>query len=228
MNLIQTEKQISGKGRILLQWLQVVAGLLIFAFGTYLTIIANIGLAPWDCLAMGIAKHVPFNYGISMTLICISILAIDLLLKERIGYGTLIDALLTGNFVQLFRDILPFHEIHNLFISIILMIISFFIMAIGMMVYMLPEQSCGPRDALLLAIGKRLRKIPIGYVEIMMWIVVVLIGWLLGGPVGIGTLLSMFGYGIVMNIVYSAIHFEPRDLKHRDIIEVTKILIHSS
>ena len=50
---------------ILLQWLQIVGGLAVFAFGVHLTIFANIGLAPWDCLGMGISYHTPLNYGLS-------------------------------------------------------------------------------------------------------------------------------------------------------------------
>ena len=52
-----------------------------------------------------------------------------------------------------------------------------------------------------------------------------LVGWLLGGPVGIGTLISTFGAGAVMQLVYSAIHFEPREIRHRNVIEVTKALL---
>jgi uncharacterized membrane protein YczE len=47
---------------------------------------------------------------------------------------------------------------------------------------------------------------------------------MLGGPVGIGTVISTFGAGIVMQVVYSLIHFEPRELKHRSVIEVSRIL----
>ena len=65
-------------------------------------------------------------------------------------------------------------------------------------------------------------KIPIGIVEIILWALVLLIGWLLGGPVGIGTLISTFGAGLVMQFVYSLMHFEPRQLKHRGVIEVVK------
>lgn len=79
--------------RIVLGWFRIAIGLLIFAYGVHLTIFANIGLAPWDCLGMGVAKHTPFNYGISMTLIAVTVLLIDLLMKERIGFGTVIDAL---------------------------------------------------------------------------------------------------------------------------------------
>ncbi len=87
------------------------------------------------------------------------------------------------------------------------------------------EQCCGPRDALLVGLGKRLPFIPIGYVEILLWSTVLLAGWLMGGPVGIGTVISTFGAGAIMQAVYSLIKFEPRDLRHKDIPEVMKILI---
>jgi uncharacterized membrane protein YczE len=67
-------------------------------------------------------------------------------------------------------------------------------------------------------------RIPIGVVEIIIWAVVLLAGWLLGGPVGIGTLISTFGAGAIMQMVYSLIHFEPRQIRHRSVSEVVKIL----
>lgn len=200
-------------------------GLLVFAFGVHLTIFANIGLAPWDCLGMGIAKHTPFNYGISMTLIAITVLLIDIFLKEKIGYGTVIDALLTGNFVQMFNYLNPFPENRNLWLGIGVMLIGFVFMALGMQIYMSAEQCCGPRDALLVGLGRRLYKLPIGIVEVLLWAVVLLVGYFLGGAVGIGTLISTFGAGLVMQLVYALLHFEPRTLKHKSVIEVSKILI---
>ena len=208
--------------RILLQWLQIAAGLLVFAFGVHLTIFANIGLAPWDCLGMGVAAHTPLNYGLSMTAIAVAILGVDLLLKERIGFGTIIDALLTGNFVQLFNDLNPFPANQNLWLGIGLMLVGFVFMALGMWVYMSAGQCCGPRDALLVGLGKRLPRLPIGLVEILLWAVVLLAGWLLGGPVGIGTVISTFGAGLVMQLVYNAVGFEPRDVVHRDVFDVIK------
>ena len=210
------------KKKIIVQWGQIVLGLLVFAFGVHLTIFANIGLAPWDCLAMGLSRHIPLNYGLSVTLISVIVLIVDLLMRERIGYGTIIDALLTGNFTQLFNQFNPFQENQNLFIGIILMLLGFVFMSWGMYIYMSAEQCCGPRDALLVAVGKRVSRIPIGYVEILLMGVVLTAGWLLGGPVGIGTLLSTFGLGLVMQMVYSAIQFEPRHLKHRDVIQISR------
>ena len=210
--------------KIILEWGQIVAGLLVFAFGVHLTIFANIGLAPWDCLGMGIAKHTPLNYGISMTIMAIMILLADILLRERIGFGTVIDALLTGNFVQAFNSLNPFPENHSLFMGILLMLVGFVFMAIGMWIYMSAEECCGPRDALLVGLGKRLPRFPIGIVEVLLWSVVLLIGWLLGGPVGIGTLISTFGAGLIMQLVYTLVRFEPRNLRHKDVLEVSRIL----
>ncbi len=206
--------------RIVVEWLRIIAGLAVFAFGVHLTIYANIGVAPWDCLGLGIAKHTVLNYGLSMTVMAVVILIIDLLLRERIGFGTVIDALFTGNMTQFFNAVDPLPENHNLWIGIGVMAIGLVFIALGMCIYMKAGQCCGPRDALLIGLGKRMPRLPIGIVEIILWAAVLLAGWLLGGPVGIGTLISTFGAGAVMQLVYSLIHFEPRDIRHRDVVEV--------
>ena len=210
---------------ILLEWLRIAAGLLVFALGVHMTIYANIGLAPWDCLGMGIARHTPLNYGLAMTCVAVAILLIDLMLRERIGYGTIIDALLTGNLVQMYNDLNPLPENRSLWLGIAIMLAGFAFIALGMWIYMRAAQCCGPRDSLLVGLGKRLPKLPIGLVEILLWAAVLLVGWLLGGPVGIGTLISTFGAGAVMQLVYSALRFDPREVRHRDVLEVTRALI---
>lgn len=215
----------SVRAAIIFEWIRIAAGLAVFAFGVHLTIYANIGLAPWDCLGMGIAGHTVLNYGLAMTVMAVVILIIDLLLKERVGYGTVIDALLTGNLVQMFNDITPLPVNHSLLIGIAAMLVGFVFMALGMWIYMSAAQCCGPRDSLLVGLGKRMPKIPIGIVEIMLWATVLVIGWLLGGPVGIGTLISTFGAGAVMQLVYRVLRFEPREVRHRDIFAVTRELI---
>ncbi len=213
------------KKQIFLEWLQIAAGLAVFSLGVHLTIFANIGLAPWDCLGMGVAKHTPLNYGLSMTVMSVFILILDLLLKERIGFGTIIDALLTGNIIQFYNDINPFPMNESLPAGILYMLAGFVLMAVGMRIYMAAGQCCGPRDSLLVGLGKRMPHIPIGAVEIIIWAAVLAAGWLLGGPVGIGTLISTFGAGAVMQMVYSVIRFEPRQIRHRSVSEVLKILL---
>lgn len=205
---------------LLLDCLRVVVGLFVFAAGVHLTIFANIGLAPWDSLGMGMSYHLPLNYGLSMTAMAVAILAIDLAMGEKVGLGTVIDALLTGNFVQLFNDLNPLPANESLVAGLAIMVCGFAVMAVGMKLYMEAGLGCGPRDALLVGLGRRLPHIPIGAVEIGLWSTVTLAGWLLGGPVGLGTLVAALGAGAVMQVVYDLIGFEPRDVTHRGLNEL--------
>ena len=212
------------KSKIIKGWFQIVAGLLVFALGIHLTIFANVGLLSWDVLGMGISYHTPLNYGLSMTAISVTVLIVDLLLRERIGFGTIIDALLTGNFVQMYNDLNPFPLNENFWIGILILLAGLIVAALGMWIYMAAGQCCGPRDALLVGLGKRLPKLPIGLVEIMIFGAVLLVGWLLGGPVGIGTLIGTFGIGFAIQLVFSLVGFEPRNVKHRSVREALRIL----
>ena len=127
----------------------------------------------------------------------------------------------------MYNNINPLPENHSIWIGIAAMLTGFVFMALGMWIYMKAAQCCGPRDSLLIGLGNRMPIIPIGVVEIILWAVVLFAGWLLGGPIGIGTLISTFGAGAVMQLVYSRLHFEPREIKHRGVAEVTKELLES-
>ena len=78
------------KVQMIKEILKSAFGLFIFSIGVFLTIQADIGLAPWDCLSMGASYRVGMSYGIVHTIISIVILGIDVLLKEKIGYGTVV------------------------------------------------------------------------------------------------------------------------------------------
>ena len=204
---------------VFLGWIKIIFGLIVFSLGVHLTIRANLGLAPWDCLGMGLANQTPLNYGLSMTITAIICLIIDLLMKEKIGFGTIIDALFTGNCVQVFNDLDHFPETTNVFIGILIIIAGLTLMAVGQFFYMSAGQCCGPRDALLVGLGKRLSFLPIGAVLVILYGTVLLIGWLLGGPVGIGTIVTTFGSGVVMQMVFNALKFEPRDVDHQSVFQ---------
>lgn len=211
--------------KIALEWARIVAGLVVFALGVHFTIHADLGVAPWDCLGFGIAAHTPLSYGLAMTSISLVCLVIDLIMGERIGFGTVIDACVTGNLVDLFNHIdpLPANDgAAKIPLGIAFILGGLTLMALGQRIYMGAAQCCGPKDSLLVGLGKRMRRVPIGVVEVILWSVVLLGGWLLGGPVGIGTVVTTFGGGLVMLLVYKVIRFEPRSVRHRDIIAVVR------
>ena len=211
------------KPQIIKEILKSALGLFIFSIGVYLTIQANIGLAPWDCLSMGVSAKVGYSYGIVHTVISIIILIIDILLKEKIGYGTILDALLVGNYVDWigYLKLVPVSD--NVAVSCAMVIIGLLIMGYGQYFYMAAAQGCGPRDSLLIALGKRFPRTPIGVVQTFMVGIALLIGWLLGGPVGIGTIISVFGMGSALQLVCKIMHFEPRDVVHKNVLETNRI-----
>ena len=204
--------------------LKSALGLFLYSCGVYLTVQASIGIAPWECLSMGIAPKVGLSFGIVHTISGIIILLIDLAMKEKIGFGTILDALLVGNYVDWISYFDPIPVSKSLVISVIMVIFGLFVMGFGQYFYMSAGQSCGPRDSLLIAIGKRFPRTPIGVVQTVMIAIVLLVGWLLGGPVGLGTVISMFFAGTALQIVCKVMHFEPRDVVHKNVIEASKIL----
>ena len=153
------------------------------------------------------------------------IVAIDLLLRERIGLGTILDALIVGQCTDLFigMELIPAQQ-HPL-AGAALLLAGMFVMCASQYLYMSAVLCCGPRDSLLVALGKRVRRVPIGAVNIGILIVVLIAGWALGGPVGIGTLIFALGMGVVMQITFRLLRFEPRDLRHQDILASLHVLV---
>ena len=199
-------------------------GLFSFGFGLYLTIQANVGVAPWDTLTLGIADTLGVLYGNVSVIMGFAILGIDLLMGEKIGIGSLLDAVIVGKTVDFFNWLNLFEPLENIWAGIALLMIGFFIMGFSQYLYMKAGLCCGPKDSLMVGIGRRLHKIPIGAVNILITIVVLLLGWRLGGPIGIGTLIGTVAIGAMMQFAFNLVNFEPKNVVHQNIIESIKVL----
>ncbi len=204
--------------------LLATAGLMSFAVGTYLIIQANLGVNPWDTFCIGLSEKLGILYGSASIIISFSIIAIDLLLREKIGIGTILDAIVVGKTVDLLNwlDIVPKQD--NVIIGIIMLLLGFFIAGFSQYLYMKAGLSCGPRDGFQIAIGRRLHMIPIGGVNVIILSVVLVIGWLLDGPIGVGTLISPFAMGFMQQFAFNLMKFEPKDVAHQDLIASAKVL----
>ena len=200
-------------------------GLMLFGFGVHLTIQANIGVAPWDTFNLGMSQTFGILYGTASVIVSFTIIAIDLLLRERIGIGTVLDAIVVGKTVDLlnFIDIIPSIE-GNMPVSIAMMITGLFIMGLAQVVYMKAGLCCGPRDSLMLAINRRLKKLPVGAVSVLMMVIVLFAGWRLGGPIGIGTIICTFGIGAFMQLAFTVTRFEPKNVKHTGFVDCWVII----
>ncbi|MBR4331289.1 MAG: hypothetical protein IKP72_01280 [Clostridia bacterium] len=198
--------------------------LFVNGFGVYLTIQANIGAGPWDVLNLGLSKSLGILYGNASIAVSLSILVIDFLLKEPIGVAMFIDAVVVGKAVDFFNWVHAVPACGSLWTGIPVMLIGLFILAYTQYTYMIASLGCGPRDTLLVGLAKRAKRTPIGAVSIALLSTATLIGWLLGGPVGVGTLICAFGSGPVMQLAFSTVHFDATHVRHQRLKDSAKVL----
>ncbi len=211
-------------GAIVLNMLIAAVSLFINGFGLYLTIQANIGVAPWDVLNMGLSKTLGILYGNASIAVSVTILLIDILMKEPIGIAMFIDAVVVGKAVDFFNWLNPIPPCSSPFIAIPMMIAGLFVLAYTQYAYMIASLGCGPRDTLLVGLAKRTKRIPIGAVSIAILSTATLIGWLLGGPVGIGTVICAFGAGPIMQLAFRTVRFDATGIHHQRLRDSVKVL----
>lgn len=207
---------------ILLNVLLATVSLFVNGFGIYLTIQANIGAAPWDVLNLGLAKSLEILYGSASIAVSITILLIDILMREPIGIAMFIDAVVVGKAVDFFNWIQPVPACQSLWTAIPVMLTGLVILAYSQYAYMKASLGCGPRDTLMVGLAKRARRIPIGLVSVVLLSTATFVGWLLGGPVGIGTLICAFGAGPIMQLAFRTVHFDATGIRHQNIRDVIK------
>lgn len=199
-------------------------GLFCFGVGVYLTIQANIGVAPWDAFCIGLSQTLGILYGNASILISLTIVAIDLLLKERIGIGMILDAIIVGKTVDLCNWLNLVPALENPIAGIFLMLAGLFVMGFSQYLYMKAALTCGPRDSMLVAMGKRMPRVPLGVISIGILVVVLAVGWALGGPIGIGTVISALCMGPMMQLAFALVKFDATKVQHQDLIRSLKIL----
>jgi len=214
-------------GAILLNMLIAAVSLFINGFGVYLTIQANIGAAPWDVLNLGLSRSLGILYGTASIAVSLTILLIDVLLREPIGIAMFIDAVVVGKAVDFFNHIHAVPPCRSLLTSIPVLIVGLFVLAYTQYAYMAASLGCGPRDTLLVGLAKRVKRVPIGAVSIALLSTATLLGWLLGGPVGLGTLLCAFGAGPVMQLAFRTVRFDATGIRHQRLRDSARVLFSS-
>lgn len=206
------------------QTLRAVAGLFVCAAGLYLTLRANVGVGPWETLNVGLSRQLPISYGTASVATALVIVLIDLLMHERIGLGTLLDAVLVGKFVDLLDwiDLVPLCQ--RFLPGVAVLFGGMVLVSIGQWLYMSAGLGCGPRDSFLVGVGRRMARLPIGMVNFIIFIVVTALGYLLHGDVGVGTLLFAVFQSAIMQLVFRIARFEPRSVVHEDVVQTVRRL----
>jgi uncharacterized membrane protein YczE len=161
-------------------------GFMLYGLALALIVRAEVGTSTWLVLEVALADLLGLQIGTMTVYMGFAILVLALALRERVGWGTLGNILSIGPWLNLFLWLIP-SPISNLPLQIGMFLLGILIQGIATAIYIGVEAGAGPRDSLMLAIH-RTTGVSIRVARGAIELVVVLIGWLLGGPAGWGTL----------------------------------------
>lgn len=200
---------------------RLMFGIALFSIGIVCTINANLGIAPWDTFHQGINLHSNLTFGQASIVVGLILLIINYILREHIGLGTILNIFFIGIIIDiLFKyEIIP---VMDTFISgFIMIIIGMIIISFGSYYYIGAGFGAGPRDGLMVGLVKK-TNLPIGLIRAIIEVSVLVIGYSLGGKVGIGTLILAIGIGPIVQIIFKTVKFDVKNVNHIYIIKSKK------
>ena len=168
-------------------------GFLLFGLAIYVMVQASLGLDPWDVLQMALTYHLPITLGESNIGVAFIIILVDVALKEPLGWGTVANMIFIGVWVDVLRPYVPLVP-GSVLVQLGYLLLGVLIMGFATAIYIGVNAGAGPRDTLMLALS-RLGKTSVRIARTIIEISVVVVGWLLGGPAWLGTLVSALAIG---------------------------------
>ena len=176
---------------------QLYIGLFLCGTGIALMVRAKIGVAPWDVLSTGIATQTGLSFGLVVILTGLSVLLLWIPLKQRPGLGTISNMVLLGVFADAWLAVIPFES--NLLYRSALFAAGLLLFGLGSGAYIGSRFGPGPRDGLMTGLV-RVTGWPIWLIRTSLEVTVLGVGWLLGGNVGVGTVVFALAIGPICNL----------------------------
>ena len=170
----------------------LIFGLTIFGLGEGLLILSTTGNSPWSVLAEGISLNSSLSIGAATFFVSVGVLFLWIFLKQKPGLGTIFNIIVIAAMIDFTLNY--FQPPSSLFIKYLLAVLAVFLVGLGSGIYLVANLGPGPRDGLMTGLTKT-TNLPIALVRAFLEITVVIIGWYLGGTVGVGTLIFAFGIG---------------------------------
>lgn len=186
----------NGMHRLPRRLVQLYVGLVLFGASVGLMLEAELGVAPWDVFHQGLASHAPLSVGVITILVSAVVLLLWIPLRQRPGVGTLSNAVVVGLVMDVTLNLIP--EVDQLGVRISLLLGGIVANGIATGLYIGAALGPGPRDGLMTGIAKRGPSLRLARTSIE--IVVLATGWVLGGTVGVGTVLYALGIGPLAQI----------------------------
>ena len=201
-------------------------GFIVCSIGIILEVNANIGLGPWDAFHIGVIKHIPMSLGNIQIITGLAIVLFTTFMGQIPGWGTILNLILIGVFTDIINNsnIIPVSD--NMFKGIIMMVIGIIFMALGTYLYMKVQLGTGPRDGLMVVMVKKTGK-SVRFVRNFIEACALIIGIMLGAPVGIGTVIYVFGIGYAIQWIFELFKFDTSDVVHRSILDDYRLVSQS-
>ncbi|WP_242865727.1 hypothetical protein [Desulfosporosinus sp. HMP52] len=203
--------------------IRLFLGLFLFAVGIVLTINANLGLAPWDVFHQGIVHLTGITMGQASIGVGIILVIINAALGERVGWGSLGNML----FIGLFMDLIMLNYLipiaNDLVSGLIMMFLGMFIVGVASYFYIGAGLGSGPRDGLMIALTKKTNR-SVRFVRNSIEISALIVGYLLGGFVGVGTLIMSVVLGYIIQFIFKLFRFNVKQVQHRFIDDDVRFL----
>lgn len=176
-------------------------GIAIFSLGILFSVKAGLGVNPWTVFHMGLARHVGLTQGQVTQLFGLLIILTSCFLGIKPHLATIMNMLMVGGFFDIFNALNVLPGAANLTMGIWYIALSIALTGFGGAMYMSGGLGAGPRDSLMLALTTRTGQ-PVGRIRTAIEVTVLLIGWVLGGPVGVGTVILSLTSGPSVQVCF--------------------------
>jgi uncharacterized membrane protein YczE len=192
------------------------------SLGIVANLYANLGTSPWSLFHVGLANITGIALGQITQIVGLFIIIISWKLGNAPGFGTIANMIFIGFFIDLiiFARIIPFQT--QLLWQIFQLILSILLIGLGALFYLKTQLGAGPRDGLMVVLTQILDE-PVSYVRIPMDVLVSIIGYFLGGPLGLGTILTALGLGYSMQVFFKIGKFDSKS-KQLSLVELIDTL----
>ena len=189
--------------------LRFSGGLACCALAVWLSVRVELGLSPWDMLHAGLSETLGLSFGLVVILVGLAVLVLSWALGVRPGLGTLVNIVSVGWVLDLllgtsWLDGLPDAAV---WLRVLVLVGAVLLLGFGAALYIGGGFGAGPRDSLMVACHQH--GWPIGRYRVVIELTVLLVGWLLGGALGLGTVLLAVGTGPVVQLSFRLLGQEP-------------------
>lgn len=185
----------------------IQVGFFLFGLAIVIMVKADLGTSPWVALEVALIRRLPITLGQATILVAAVIILLDILLREPLGWGSLANMVSIGGWVDLLQPWVP-APLPLWWLQVPYLLVGVLTMGFATAVYVGVRAGAGPRDSLMLATA-RLFRVSVRLARTIVEIGVVTVAWLLGGSIGVGTLLFALTIGPAVQIAFRLLRVRP-------------------